>query len=397
MKTLTKRPLDFMKPATKLKIGFVFDDSLDSSDGVANQVKTLGSWLSQQGHQVRYLVGQTKLQEWEGGRVYSLARNQRVTFNGNRVSIPFPANRRRIKEVLASENFDVLHVQMPYSPFMAQRVIRAAASNVAVVGTFHILPAGRLASLGSHGLRLTYGRNLRRFFKIVSVSSPAADFAKRAFGISSSILPNVINLKKFSPASKKGQQTGDHIVFLGRLVDRKGCQYLIETFALLHKKRPSTVLTIGGDGPERAKLESLAVRKGLKLGQSINFLGFVNEADKPALLAGADIACFPSLYGESFGIVLLEAMAAGSGVVLAGDNPGYRSVLGARPELLIDPRDTLNFAAQLDKLLSNKSAGEELHRWQTNEVKRYSVDEVGPELVSLYHQAIASVGKKRHN
>ena len=132
-----------------LKIGLVFDDSLDSDDGVSQQVKILGAYFSTQGHQVRYLVGQTTMKQWESGKVYSLAKNVKVSFNGNRVSIPLPASKNHIKQILADEKFDILHVQMPYSPFMAQKIVKLAHKKTSIIGTFHILPAGRLAACGS--------------------------------------------------------------------------------------------------------------------------------------------------------------------------------------------------------------------------------------------------------
>ena len=128
------------RKTTGLSVGFLFDDSLDSPTGVAQYVKTLGAWLSSQGHKVYYLVGQTKIENWQGGPVYSLSKNVNVTFNGNRLSIPLPANRRRLRQLLAGLDLDVLHVQMPYSPFLAGRIISLVPQSVAVGGTFHILP-----------------------------------------------------------------------------------------------------------------------------------------------------------------------------------------------------------------------------------------------------------------
>ena len=106
----------------KLSIAFLYDDTLDSNDGVSQYVKTLGVWLSRQGHKVSYLTGQTKMAEWQGGQVFSLAKNIKVKFNANRLSIPLPAPKSKINSAL-SNNFDVVHVQMPFSPFMAGRVI----------------------------------------------------------------------------------------------------------------------------------------------------------------------------------------------------------------------------------------------------------------------------------
>src|SRR5581483_312331 len=99
------------------------------------------------------------------------------------------------------------------------------------------------------------------------------------------------------------------IVFLGRLVERKGVKYLIKAFNLLERNLPDAHLVIAGDGPQRPALEALV--KEYNLQAKVSFLGYIEEEDKPSILASAAVACFPSLYGESFGIVLAEAMAAG--------------------------------------------------------------------------------------
>lgn len=380
------------KAKSPLKIGFVFDDSLDSSDGVAQYVKTLGSWFSGQGHEVRYLVGETKVKDWSGGKVYSLARNQKIIFNGNRLSIPLPAKRSRIRQVLNSENFDVLHVQTPHSPFMAQKVINAAGPSTTIVGTFHIMPSGWLTSWGSRLLRLMYGHGLVRFDKVYSVSSPAAKFAKSAFGLNTEVLPNVVDIERFKTPQSAKAHAAKRIVFLGRLVERKGSLELLKAYA---KTDLDAELVIAGDGPLRGKLEAFAASHNLK--SKVSFLGFIDERDKPKLLSSASIACFPSLYGESFGIVLIEAMAAGAGVVLGGNNPGYRSVLDNKPELLVDPRNTKEFAAKLEQLLSDDKLASELHDWQVQRVKRYDVNLIGQQLINEYRTILAKRQDTGHN
>ncbi|MEX1995324.1 MAG: glycosyltransferase family 4 protein [Candidatus Saccharimonadales bacterium] len=385
-----------MKKDQILKVGLVFDDSLDSNDGVAQQVKTIGKWLTDQGHHVSYLVGQTKMKRWEGSPVYSLAKNQKVSFNANRLSVPLPVGKRRLRELVELREFDVLHVQMPHSPFLAQKIVNMADTKTAVVGTFHIYPASRLVSVGASFLKLTYGKGLKRFDEIISVSPAAASFAQKAFGIRSIILPNVIDIGRFKIKIKNIQKKkAPSVVFLGRLVERKGCRLLIEAFAILHKDCPDARLTILGDGPQRKDLEKLTIKKGIA--EVVEFKGFIDEADKPSYLAAADIACFPSIGGESFGIVLIEAMAAGAGVVVGGDNPGYRSVLGDRMELLVDPKDPQLFAKRLKKLLENIQLARELHEWQKDQVRRYDVSVVGPKIISLYERAIAKRNKKVHN
>jgi phosphatidylinositol alpha-mannosyltransferase len=383
-----------MAKSKKLKIGFVFDDTLDSYDGVAQYVKNIGSWLSAQGHEVRYLVGETKMLEWSGGKVYSMSKNQKVTFNGNRLSMPLPTSTKKIKKVLEMESFDVLHIQVPYSPFMAQKIINNASSKTAIVGTFHVAPLGFLSEWGSRGLRILYGKSIKRFDKLVSVSQPAADFAARAYGIESSLLPNVVEYDKFASA-KKRRRGMNSILFFGRLVKRKGAKELIEAFSILHQYNKKVKLIIAGDGVERKALQERVTQLGLN--DSVQFQGFIEEADKPKLLSSAEIVCYPSTGGESFGIVLLEAMAAGAGVVIGGNNPGYSSVLGARAQLLFDPKNPLAFAGKLSELLDNKELRKELHAWQQEEVKKYDVNNVGKELLGIYERAIDNRNKRRHN
>lgn len=383
------------KKSGNLSIGFLYDDTLDKFDGVSQYVKTLGSWLSAQGHEVSYLVGETKSDEWRNGKIYSLSRNLKIKWGGNRLSIPVWAHIQKIKQLIKQRKFDVIHVQVPYSPFMAQRVINRASPSTAVVGTVHVFTTSRVSLAGSRLLRLVYGRSMRRFDQLLSVSPAAQEYAKKAFGKKTLISPNLIDLSSFkkSKAGKKNKR--EMIVFVGRLVERKGCEYLIRAFKPVQVVFPQARLVIAGGGPERVKLEKLANNLGISA--KVDFFGMVDEKRKIDLLSQADIACFPSLYGESFGIVLLEAMAAGAKVVLGGDNDGYRSVLGEHEELLVDPYDTDKFANRIMTLLSDENLAAELNKWQINEVRKYDVEQVGPAIEAIYRRAIANRAKSRHN
>lgn len=374
-----------------LKIGIVFDDSLDSDDGVAQYVKRLGKWLSSEGHEVRYLVGQTKMKNWEKGRVYSLSRNIPVFFNGNRLSMPLPARQSRINEILQYENFDVIHVQMPFSPFMAKKVIDQAHKNSAILGTFHILPMSKTSFLGTKLLKLAYGSSLKKFNKFFSVSSSAAGFAKATLGIESTVMPNVVDVESFMVHNPK-RSHDKKIVFLGRLVKRKGIFHLVKAFSKTLNAMPEVKLIIAGDGPQRQKLEKL-IRK-LQIEKNVNMLGYIKEEEKPRLLASADIACFPAVGGESFGIVLIEAMAAGSRTVIGGDNPGYRTVL--RPPALFNPKDIHQFSRLLKQLLEDDRLAASLHNFQQESIKQYDVNVVGEKLLREYSIAVDKKTKKRH-
>ena len=381
-----------LKKDAGLSVGFLYDDNLDSTDGVAQYVKTLGAWLSANGHNVTYLAGESKSTSWGGGQVYSLSRNLKMAWGGNRLSISLLPRLEQIKKVIKENQFDIAHVQVPYSPFMAQQVIKRLKSDTTVVGTFHIFPANFVTVFGSKLLRLVYGKSFGRFDSFISVSTAAQAYAKTAFGADSVVVPNTVDLKKFSSTQ---QPAANHIVFLGRLVKRKGAGELLKAFALLNRHNRQAYLTIAGEGPERKNLENFIKRHDLA--DRVKLAGYISEADKPKLLSSASVACFPSLYGESFGIVLIEAMAAGAGVVIGGHNAGYQSVLGAQPGLLFNPKDSAGLAELLNRLLSDKKLAGKLHSWQQAAVGQYDVAVVGGQLVDLYRQAIVKHQQKRHN
>jgi phosphatidyl-myo-inositol alpha-mannosyltransferase len=375
-----------------MKIGFVLDDGLDKPDGVQQYILTLGSWLTKQKHTVHYLVGQS--QQRDDVTVHSLSKNLKVRFNHNRMSIPLPANKERIRRLLETENYDVLHVQMPYSPQLAGRIIKLAPDHTAVVGTFHILPYGRLEQTATKALSLILKRNNRRFDALLSVSKAAQAFAKQSYGIKTQVLPNVIDIKAFK--AKKPKHKDLRIVFLGRLVERKGCEALLRAVALLpHSVKEQLTVVIGGTGPLKRKLVSLA--KKLNLSEQVSFEGFIAEKDKAAFLAQADLAVFPAYGGESFGIVLLEAMAAKAQVVLAGDNPGYASVLGSVRKTLLPAANIRKMSEQIELFLRDPELRAMIHEQQQKLVKQYDVKIVGTKLVAIYTQAIAKRPPTSHN
>ncbi len=380
-----------------MKIGFVLDDSLDKTDGVQQYVLSLGQWFSHRGHQVHYLVGQSRRKDIT--HIHSLSRNIQVHFNQNRMSTPLPAKRSKISELLYKEKFDVLHVQMPYSPFLSGRIIKKADNNTAVIGTFHIVPSSKLEKYATRILRLLLIRSLKRFDFVFSVSTPAKKFAKKSFGTKSVVLPNTINLAPFHNAKKiKKYDDGKiNIVYLGRLVERKGCIYLLHAVEQLHKSGllENVRILICGKGPLELTLKKFVSEHRLK--KNVIFTGYLNEDIKPSYLASADIAVFPSTGGESFGIVLIEAMAAGASVVLAGNNVGYRSVLGINSKQLIDPRNTDSFAAVLMHYILNGAIRKKTAKWQINFVSQFDVNSVGPKILSVYQSVVAKRSNNSDN
>ncbi len=374
--------------SNNLKIGLVFDDSLDKPDGVQQYILSIGQWLSSQGHDIHYLVGATKRQDL--ANVHSLSNNFNVKFNGNRMSIPLPTSSKKLKSFLDSQNYDVLHVQLPYSPFLAHRIIKAANKNVAIIGTFHIFAESRLAVIGTKLLKYWLHSSLNRFDNIVSVSKAAAEFAAKNFSIKTNVLPNVIDYQRFASASplKKYDDNLLNILFLGRLVPRKGCQVLLEAINLIKfdNTLPKFRVLVCGKGPLADKLADYSNKNGLS--QFVEFVGFVSEKDKPKYYASADISVFPSSGGESFGIVLLEAMASGKSDVLAGNNPGYSSVIYDNPEQLFEPLDERKLAIKLRQHLLNSDLRIKSQKWGQNYSATYDTHFIGEKLLNIYYQAL---------
>lgn len=395
MKRCTKRHVRTRAVVTKqLKIGFVLDTSLDPPDGVQQYILRLGEWMTAQGHDVHYLVGETKRTDIPN--IHSLSKNFTVTFNGNKMTIPLWAHGSRVKQLLANEQFDILHVQSPYHPLMAQYVLRKNKT-AAVISTFHILPYGKLAAFANRLLGRTLRPSLSQIDTHLSVSSAAADFQKLTFGVDSKVLPNVFDYPRFATAQAKIPHDNNiNILFLGRLVERKGCQYLLRAIAGLDLGQlPKIRVIICGKGALLPDLQMYAKQHGLS--NVVEFAGFVSEEDKPKYYASADISVFPSTSGESFGIVLLEAMASGQSSVIAGNNPGYATVMQPRSDLLVDPKDTRAFTAKLRELILNTGLRRAAASWGREYVRSFDVATVGPKLISEYEMAIASRNKKQHN
>lgn len=366
-----------------MKIAFVFDDTLDNPDGIQQYMASLAGYYTKQGHEVHYLVGHTERTDIPN--VHSLSRNFKVKFNGNRLSIPLWAPKKRVTEVLARERFDVLHVQVPYHPLMAGRIIKAASPETVVFGTFHIAPYSWLLTAGNYLLGLVCRRTLRRFNGMVCVSPAAQNLCRQTYHLQTTVVPNVFDYARFHDAEPLPQYADDipTIVFLGRLVPRKGCQLLLEAISRLPRDLPMRVLICGG-GPLEQQLQEFVLQH--ELSTVVTFVGRVSEADKPRYYASADIAAFPSSGGESFGIVLIEAMASGRAAVLGGNNPGYRSVLGERPEQLVSTSSADDLSAKLLHLLDNEAGRLQAAAWGEQSSKQYDVLTVGDRLLEMYQE-----------
>jgi len=377
---------------TVLRIGLVIDDGLDKPDGVQQIVLTLGRRLADLGHEVHYVTSTTERTDLPN--LHVLGRTVSVRFNGNRLRSPLPARRADVRRLLAEVPFDVLHVTMPYSPLLAGRVVSAASPRTAVVGQFVIYPQDRLTRWGIRALGLAERRRLRRFDAITALSEAARESVREAYGRDVPIIGGPVELGGGAADALSGAAAPSaaddrpvRIVFLGRLVERKGPRELLAAVAAMPATRPWT-LTLAGRGPLLDELRDRARAAGIA--DRVEFPGFVAEEDKAALLAGADVVALPSTGGESFGMSVVEALADAGGVVLAGDNPGYRTPMAGLEDQLVDPRDTAAFARTLARWVDDPAARAAARAPQRAAAQRFEAGEITAQTLAWYEQAIAA-------
>lgn len=380
------------KAENKLTIGFVLDTTLDVEDGVQQYILVLGDWLKKQGHEVHYIVGETNRKDIQN--LHSLSKNIKVNFNGNKVVMPLPVSTKKIKNFLSKQYFDVLHVQVPYSPFYGAKFVKHAKKDTVVIGTFHILPFGMVAYVGTWLLGLVLRNNLKRFNQQISVSTANQEFSAKTFKTKSIVLPNMVKMDEFKPPSdfvRKNKKI--EILYLGRLTKRKGCTYLLNAVSRMVKTYPDVQfnLKIAGKGEQLDKLKKQS--KILGIDEYIQFLGFVSNEEKVRLMRNADISVFPSYSGECFGIVLIEAISAKSGVVIGGQNFGYHTVLGEIPESLVDVKDSYIFSEKLYKFVSDEKFRKSINKKQQKIVLQYDYELVGKKVLDVYKNCIITKNK----
>jgi phosphatidylinositol alpha-mannosyltransferase len=293
----------------------------------------------------------------------------------------------QVDELFEAEQFDVLHFHEPWVPLLSHQLLtRSRAKNIA---TFHAKLPDTVMSRTIEKVITPYTKSLLKYFStMTAVSDAAASYVRSLTDDEIEIVPNGIDLKKYKVQSTKykAEQPATlysapcTILYVGRLEKRKGVKFLLKAVHELQKTNPDILVQIAGDGPDRQQLERYAKENKI----NTQFLGRVSEADKLLLLHTSRVFCSPARYGESFGIVLLEAMAVGLPVI-AGDNPGYSAVMQGTGSLsLVDPSDTTEFARRLDLMLTNDEVRSLWQTWASTNVKQYDYPLVVDQYEKLY-------------
>jgi phosphatidyl-myo-inositol alpha-mannosyltransferase len=332
-----------------VKIGLVSPYIYPLPGGVTQHVRYLYENLRLRGHDVRILSSSHGPQRSSEGDVIRIGMGFSVPANGSVGTVTFsPRFPGQVREVLEQERFDLLHFHEPFVPFLSLVVLRESRSvNVA---TFHAY-AGFSPSyeFGSRVLR-GHARNLHGR---IAVSAAARHFIDRYFPGDYKVIPNGVDVERYRRAVPvaRWQDGVKNVLFVGRLEPRKGIIELLKAYRILRKAGCDCRLLVVGSGPlEREARRYVATRR---LGD-VEFLGRVSDDEKAQLFKTADVYVAPATGRESFGIVLLEAMAAGAPIV-ASDIHGYKGVVRRGEQaLLVPPRDRKALAAALARVLADR-------------------------------------------
>jgi len=355
-----------------VRVGFVCPYSLTLPGGVQGQVLGLARAMRTAGHDVRVLgpcdgpppdAGVTPL-----GNSIPLAANGSVA----PIAPDVPCVLRTIR-AMRDEQFDVVHLHEPLVPGPCMTV--ALLKNTPLVGTFHAAGVSASYRWARGPLRWLASR----LDVACAVSEDARKLVDHYLGGDYEMVFNGIEVERFAKATPHPTDRPT-ILFLGRHEERKGLAVLLDAMARL----PSDIrLWVASDGPQTAELQARSASD-----QRIEWLGRIDDVEKAQRLRGADVFCAPSLHGESFGVVLLEAMAAGTPLV-ATDLPGYRRVARDGMEaILVPPGDADALADALRRVLTDAEVARRMSNAGSERADELSMDRLAERYLGIYERLL---------
>ena len=368
-----------------LKIGILSQAYHPAVGGVTEHVDASAHALRGRGHEVAVITAHYSERAYGPSRpngfpVHRLGHNLAVPYNGaeNNMTVGLGL-RGKLEALLERERFDLLHVHCPVSPVLPLLLLRIAKQPV--VGTFH---SSVMSDLAFRIFRRPLLPFYRRLDRTLAVSEAARDCVLRHFPGPVDILPNGVSLERFRPGIPRFKRFDDGtptILFVGRHDPRKGLPDLVRAAAALAEEGVPFRLVIVGDGVLRRRIERMAA--GALRGR-VHFEGRVSQEKLPRYYASADLFCSPARGGESFGIVLLEAMASGVPIV-ATDLPGYRTVLTPGVEgLMAPPRDPAALRDALRTMLQSPALRAEMGARGLETARRYAWPAIAARLEEVY-------------
>lgn len=367
-----------------MKVALISFHSFLEPGGVKTHVLSLAKEYRKRGVDFKILIPRREIRENYGKDVILLGTALKFNFGGGISDLVFNLLPTSIERVLFREKFDILHFHNASFPSFFQILLSPLTFKTLNILTFHsdIKRSNFLKKFPFFFNFFVSFCNLR-LDGMIAVSPVAFKYLKN-FKKPKVIIPNGVDLEIFNPEQKKIERFLDgklNLLFVGRIEERKGLIYLLKAFKLVKKNYEKVRLIVAGDGPEREKCENFVKENKL---EDVFFLGQVKE-ELPSLYASSHIFCAPSIYGESFGLVILEAMASGLPVV-GFANEGYRQLMRGKigEKFLAKPRNFKELAKKIEILIKSQKLREKIGKWGREEAKKYSWDKICEKILDFY-------------
>lgn len=367
-----------------MRIGLISAYDFAHPGGVTEHVRHLASGLRKRGHEVTVLAPCSDRESCQAeddfipvGRPFPIPMHGSVA----RITVSLHLT-NRIKHLVRDSGFDLIHFHEPLMPVLPVTALRY--SRTVNVGTFH---AFARSNVGYYYGKPLLKRYVRRLNARIAVSNPAREFVTHYFPGDYRVIPNGIDVDRFlnQPPYAELRDGMCNILFVGRLEYRKGLGYLLRAFQQLKPQFPQLRLIIVGDGPLRRWYGNFIARKQL---EDVLMAGYVPPSELPRYYASCDVFCSPATGDESFGIVLLEAMASGRAIV-ATSIDGFREVVThGREGLLVERKSRRQLAYALQTLVANPALRAEMGHAGMVKARQYDWERVIDRVVEVYQNAI---------
>jgi phosphatidylinositol alpha-mannosyltransferase len=373
-----------------VRVGIYCPYSLGEPGGVREHVLGLCREIKRKGIEVKVLAPNTKKKLKGKDFIYLGTSLKTPTLTGSwgRMGAAFGEKRGEIKEVFKKERFDFLHLHEISVPLLHWQLINAFEGPI--VATFHCVfdrnsVAGQVFISTERILRWFHGEKIKG---VIAVSQPAKKTRWEFFGPDRlhTVIPNGIDLKRFKKRRKRSDREM-RILYVGRIEKRKGLTYLLKAFKELAKEFPNLRLWVVGSGPLVLKDKLFVKEKGLS--KKVKFFGTVSGQKLIRIYSQVDIFCSPAWANESFGIILLEAMATGLPIV-AFANEGYKEVMKDYPwkKALVKPKSIGGLVVSLQELIKDGELRERLGDWGLEEVKQYDWQVIAGKILDFYKKVL---------
>lgn len=367
-------------PLGRKRIGIVCPYGWDTPGGVQSHVGDLAEYLIAQGHFVSVLAPVTN-DDGIPDYVTSAGRPIAIPYNGAVARVLFgPLAFARVKQWISSGNFDLLHLHEPAIPSIS--LLACWASEGPLVGTFH---AASTRQKIAFAITPFIEPVIEKLTARIAVSEAARETLQIHLDTDAVVVPNGIYAKKFSDAHSDSRWTGNTIGFIGRFEEsRKGLSILVDALPAIMEKVPDVKVIVAGPGNPETILDEMEPH----LRSRFTFLGRISEEDKANFMSSVSIYVAPNTGGESFGIILAEALAGGASV-LASDIPAFDSLLGhGKYGSLFQSENSQDLAKRAIELFNNPELRRTIARTGREYAQSFDWDVVAERIYDVYEMAM---------